>query len=72
MAQTTFALILYFHIVAHKTACHTLFFEIYGDMVQILLILKALSTQDSEVEDMFCGASLGSETCLFFNYKLGV
>ena len=38
-------------------------------MVQILLILKILFTQDSEVEDLFCGASPGSEFSLFFgNY----
>ena len=42
------------------------FFEIYEDMVQILLMLKVLLTQDSEVEDLFCGASHGSEPSLFF------
>ena len=26
-------------------------------MVQILLVLEVLFTQDSEVEDLFCGAS---------------
>ena len=34
--------------------------NIYEDMVQILLILKVLFTQDSEVEYLFYGASLGS------------
>ena len=33
------------------------FFEIDEDMVQILLGLEVLFTQDSEVEDLFCGAS---------------
>ena len=33
------------------------FFEIDEDMVQILLVLEVLFTQDSEVEDLFCGAS---------------
>ena len=31
------------------------FFEIDEDMVQILLVLEVLFTQDSEVEDLFCG-----------------
>ena len=49
-------------------------FEIYEDMVQILLMLKLLFTQDSEDEGLFCGASPGSEPCLFFSnilYSLG-
>ena len=33
------------------------FFEISEDMVQILLMLEVLFTQDSEVEDLLCGAS---------------
>ena len=48
----------------HKAACHILskaFFEIDEDMVQILLVLEVLFTQDSEVEDLFCGASSRSE-----------
>ena len=36
-------------------------------MVQILLMLEVLFTQDSEVEDLFCGASSGSEPILFFS-----
>ena len=70
MARTRFALILYFHMVAHKGACHTLskaFFEINEDMVQILLMLQVLFTLDSKVEDLFCGASSGSEPSLFFS-----
>ena len=62
MVRTRFALILYFRMVAHKAACHTLskaFFEIDDDMVQTLLVLEVLFTQDSEVEDLFCGASSG-------------
>ena len=31
------------------------FFEINEDMVQILLMLEVLFTQDSDVEDLFCG-----------------
>ena len=41
------------------------FFEINGGMVQILLMLEVLFTQDSKVEDLFCGASFGSEPSLF-------
>ena len=63
MTRTRFALI-YFRMVAHKAACHILPHE---DMVQILLMLKVLFTQDSEVEDLFYGASPGSEPSLFFS-----
>ena len=34
-------------------------------MVQILLMLEILFTQDSKVEDLFCDASFGSEPSLF-------
>ena len=37
------------------------------DMVQILLMLEVLFTQDSKVEDLFYGASSGSEPSLFFS-----
>ena len=43
------------------------FFEVNEDMVQILLVLGVLFTQDSEVEDLFCGVSSGSEPSLFFS-----
>ena len=39
-------------------------------MVQILLMLKVLFSQDSKVEDLFYGASLGSEPSLFFSNNL--
>ena len=49
------------------------FFEIDEDMVQILLVLEVLFTQDSEVEDLFCGASSRSEPSLFFsNYFISL
>ena len=70
MVRTRFALILYFRMVAHKAACHTLskaFFKINEDMVQILLMLEVLFTQDSKVEDLFCGAFSGSEHSLFLS-----
>ena len=41
--------------------------EINEDMVQILLMWEVLFTQDSKVEDVFCGASSGSEPSLFFS-----
>ena len=78
MVRTRFALILYFRMVAHKAACHTLskaFFKINEDMVQILLMLEVLFTQDSKVEDLFCGASSDSEPSLFFSnyfFSLGL
>ena len=43
------------------------FFEIDEDRVQILLVLEVLFTQDSEVEDLFCGASSSFEPSLFFS-----
>ena len=43
------------------------FFELNEDMVQILLKLEVLFIQDSKVEDLFCGASFGSEPSLFFS-----
>ena len=43
------------------------FFEINEDMVQILLMFEVLFTHDSKVEDLFCGASSGSEPSLFFS-----
>ena len=42
-------------------------FGINEDMVQILLMLDVLFTQDSEVEDLFCDALSGSESSLFFS-----
>ena len=51
------------------------FFKIDEDLVQILLILEVLFTQHSEVEDLFCGASSGSEPSLFFSnyfFSLGL
>ena len=41
------------------------FFEIFEDMVQILLLLK-----DSEAEVLFCGTSPGSEPSLLFSNNL--
>ena len=46
------------------------FYEIYEDIVQILLMLKVLFKQDSEVEGLFCGVSPSSEPSLFFSNNL--
>ena len=49
------------------------FLIINEDMVQILLMLEVLFTQDSEVEDLFRAASSDSEPRLFFsNYLFGL
>ena len=40
------------------------FLEINEDMVQILLMLEVLFTQDSKVEDLFCGVPSSSEPSL--------
>ena len=64
MAQTRFALILYFRMMAHKSTCHTLLNAILKSM------LKVPFTQDSEGENLFCGASPGSEPSLFFSNTL--
>ena len=41
-------------------------------MAQILRLLEILFTQDSKVEDLFCGAQSCSEPSLFFsNYLFG-
>ena len=36
-------------------------------MIQIMLMFEVLFTQTFKVEDLFCGASTGSEPSLFFN-----
>ena len=45
-------------------------FEINKDMVQILLMLEVLFTQDSKVEVLFSGAFFGSEFSLYFSNYL--
>ena len=50
-------------------------FEINEDIVQIQLMLAVPFTQDSKVEDLFCGASSASEPSLFFSnyfFSLGL
>ena len=50
MTWIRFVLMLYFFMVAHKAACQTLlkaFFEIYKEMVDVLLVLEIFLTNDS-------------------------
>ena len=65
-------MMLFFRMVTHKAACRTVSrpFEINEDMVQILLMLELLVTQDSKVKDLFCGAPSGSAPSLFFSSYL--
>ena len=63
MVRTRFTLILYFRMVAPYSVKG--FFEINEDMVQIMLVLGVLFTQDSKFEDLFCGVPSGSEPRLF-------
>ena len=39
-------------------------------MVEFLLVLKIFLTEDSQVEDLLCGAAYCSEACLFFSDNL--
>ena len=41
-------------------------FEVYEDMVEILLMPQVFLADDPEIEYLFCGAPSGSETCLLF------
>ena len=43
------------------------FLEMNEDMVQIMLMLGVLFTQDAKVEDLFCCVSSGSEPSLFLS-----
>ena len=44
--------------------------EVYEDMVEDLQVLYIFFTQDSQVEDLLCGAPSRSEACLFFSDDL--
>ena len=41
-------------------------FEVYEDIVEILLMLQVFLAEDPEIEYLFCGAPSGSEICLLF------
>ena len=58
MVRTKFALILNFHIMAHKDACHTLSnvcFEIHEDIGTDSADVEGIFTKGSEVQHMSCG-----------------
>ena len=44
--------------------------EVYEDMVPVLLALAIFLAEDSQVEDLLCGAPSCSEACLFFSDDL--
>ena len=44
--------------------------EVYEDMVEVSLVLEIFLTEDSQVEDLLCGAPSCSEACLFFSDDL--
>ena len=45
-------------------------FEVYEDMVDVLLVMEKFLTEDSQFEDLFCGAPSRSEARLFFGDNL--
>ena len=70
MVRTRFATILYFRLVTHKTACHSLsrpFLKLMMTQFRFCQCSKFLFTQNSKVEDLFCGASSGSELIFSFS-----
>ena len=69
MAQTCTDTSAWWPIMLHVLPCQMIF-EIYEDMVQILLMLMVFFTQYSEVEDLFCGASPDSELSLICSDNL--
>ena len=44
--------------------------EVYEDMEEVLLVLEIFLTEDSQVEDLLCGAPSCTEACLFFSNDL--
>ena len=69
MVRIRFPLILYFRMVAHKAAWHTLskaFLKLMKTWYIFCYVGRTFHT-GSKVEDLFCGASSGSEPSLFFS-----
>ena len=61
---------LYFLMVAHKAACHTLsnaFLKSISYMVEIFLVLQVLFAEDSKVEYLLCRTVSCSKAGLFFS-----
>ena len=44
--------------------------DVYEDMVEVLLVLEIILTEDSQIEVLLCGISSCSEACLFFSDDL--
>ena len=44
--------------------------EVCEDKVQVLLVLDVFLTEDSQIEDLLCGAPSCYEACLFFSDNL--
>ena len=44
--------------------------EVYEDILEVLLVLKIYLTEDSQIENLLCGAPSCSEACLFFGDDL--
>ena len=42
-------------------------FEVYEDMVEVLLVLEMYFTEETWVEELLCGAPSCSEACLLFS-----
>ena len=65
-------LMLYFFMIAHKVACQTLSkaFLKTEDVAEVSLVLGILLAEDSQVEDLLCGAPSCYEACLFFSDDL--
>ena len=63
------AVMLYLLMVAHSAACQTrstaFLLKVYEYVVDVSLGLMVFLTQNSEVEDLFCGAASHSKARLF-------
>ena len=73
MTLIRLVLMVYFFMVAHKAACQTpskAFLRSMRDMIEVLLVPVIFLTEDSQVEDLLCGAPSWSEACLFFSNDL--
>ena len=62
--------LMYFFMVAHKACPVEGLLEVYGDMVQVLLVLEIFLTEDSQIEDPLCDAHSCSGACLYFSDDL--
>ena len=73
MTRTRLTPMLYFLMVAHKAACHTLsnaILKTYKDMVEIFLVLQVLFAEESKVENLLCSTVSCSKAGLFFSDDL--